>query len=372
VYYLQVQSIQVLQETGGTAVSLVSYLVGISGEPFLNSSVAIDTFVIRAPKVNFPGSGYYSFLAGLAQTAIEEKYASSITGTGVHGSKSISMSNTDLSKLFAGVGLTGAGIVNLSRTGNISTGSNTVNNLSSTTNVVKGMAVTGTGIPVGTIITNISGTTLTLSQSATATQVGASLTIIPVVEALLSDTYIQMSNTLILQYTGTTTGPGFSVTGDLASGSNIVTNVSSISGIVAGMSIVSSYLPYNTVVTTILTSPNKLILSQSAQASASGATLALSTATNNDKVTGISPANLDDNYLDMTIEFSTSSVLSDGTTLSDVLTSSSATISSGALLTTTSAFTLSGEVSYSVDTSVLSIDYSDLQRVVDTINFNLL
>jgi hypothetical protein len=51
----------------------------------------------------------------------------------------------------------------------------TLDNVSSTTNLNVGMWVTGSGIPTGTIITAISGTTLTLSNAATATASGVTI-----------------------------------------------------------------------------------------------------------------------------------------------------------------------------------------------------
>jgi hypothetical protein len=61
------------------------------------------------------------------------------------------------------------------RTGNITSANANILNFSSTTNVVVGMWITGAGIPAGTVITAISGTTVTISQNATATTVGVVL-----------------------------------------------------------------------------------------------------------------------------------------------------------------------------------------------------
>ena len=65
----------------------------------------------------------------------------------------------------------------ISRTGNTTSGSNVVTNLNSVTDVFVGATITGTGIPANTTISNISGTTITLSNNATATNVGTALTI---------------------------------------------------------------------------------------------------------------------------------------------------------------------------------------------------
>jgi hypothetical protein len=54
--------------------------------------------------------------------------------------------------------------------------STSLTNLASTTNLVAGQSITGAGIPNGTTITGIAGTTVTLSKAATATATGVSVT----------------------------------------------------------------------------------------------------------------------------------------------------------------------------------------------------
>src|SRR5262249_35437046 len=62
-------------------------------------------------------------------------------------------------------------------TGDTTSGSATINNVSDTSKLVFGMVVTGTGIPgTTTTITAISGNTITLSAAATATNTGVALT----------------------------------------------------------------------------------------------------------------------------------------------------------------------------------------------------
>lgn len=54
----------------------------------------------------------------------------------------------------------------------------TVDNVSPTTGIIAGMSIKGTGIPKGTFIQSISGSTITLSNAATATATGVSITLI--------------------------------------------------------------------------------------------------------------------------------------------------------------------------------------------------
>lgn len=64
---------------------------------------------------------------------------------------------------------------NSSILGTISSGSNSITNASSTYDLITGMSITGDGIPVNTTITNIVGTTITISNNATKTITGVPL-----------------------------------------------------------------------------------------------------------------------------------------------------------------------------------------------------
>jgi prepilin-type N-terminal cleavage/methylation domain-containing protein len=64
-------------------------------------------------------------------------------------------------------------------TGSTTSGSASVSGLSSTSGISTGMYISGSGIPVGTTVSSISGTTITISQAATATATGVALTIGP-------------------------------------------------------------------------------------------------------------------------------------------------------------------------------------------------
>ena len=65
----------------------------------------------------------------------------------------------------------------IARTGNTTNNSNVVASLNSATDVFVGATITGTGIPANTTISSIEGTTITLSNNATATNTGTALTI---------------------------------------------------------------------------------------------------------------------------------------------------------------------------------------------------
>lgn len=57
----------------------------------------------------------------------------------------------------------------LSTTGNTTTGSNTITALASTTGLVAGLPVAGTGIPTNTLVLSVVGSSIIISQAATAT-----------------------------------------------------------------------------------------------------------------------------------------------------------------------------------------------------------
>jgi len=66
--------------------------------------------------------------------------------------------------------------VALTYTGNTSTGSNVLTSLSSTSGIVQGMSVTGTGIPAGSIVVAVlTSTTVQISNNATSANVGINI-----------------------------------------------------------------------------------------------------------------------------------------------------------------------------------------------------
>lgn len=65
---------------------------------------------------------------------------------------------------------------NISKTGTTTNGSKTITSISSTSQLIVGHRVSGVGIPASTKVTAISGTTVTISKSATASGAGVALT----------------------------------------------------------------------------------------------------------------------------------------------------------------------------------------------------
>ena len=71
-------------------------------------------------------------------------------------------------------------------TGNTTSASNSITSVTPTANLVSGQTITGSGIPTGTIITNVTGSTVSISQNATATATGVSLQSRPVAPSVSS------------------------------------------------------------------------------------------------------------------------------------------------------------------------------------------
>ncbi len=69
-----------------------------------------------------------------------------------------------------------SGIVVSTTTGDISTGSNLLSNLASVSGVAPGMLISAVGVPAGTTIVDLVGNDATMSNNATATTVGVSVT----------------------------------------------------------------------------------------------------------------------------------------------------------------------------------------------------
>jgi hypothetical protein len=137
-------------------------------------------------------------------------------------------------------------------TGNTSLNSSSLISTSPTTGLAVGQVISGPGVNLGTTVSAISGTTITLSQSATATQAGASFSAQP--------TFYALSGTLLTS----------SITGTTNS-STSVTSVSSIVGLAAGQAISGVGIPTGTTIAAV--SGTTITLSQAATATAAGVNL---------------------------------------------------------------------------------------------------
>lgn len=116
------------------SIKLISFLVDSNGQLYIDpNTLAIDTFTVQLYKSSLPSSNYANYLSVIANNAISAKYSKSIGGYSTTGSKYITQ-------------------------------------ISTTSSLLPGLFVYGTGIPVDTLLQNIRDTSsVELSQEATAT-----------------------------------------------------------------------------------------------------------------------------------------------------------------------------------------------------------
>jgi hypothetical protein len=176
-------------------------------------------------------------------------------------------------------------------------GSRTLTALSSATGLVVGQVVTGAGILPGTTITGITGSNITLSQAATASAAGVTITALSgssalpearrepplqnaIANALTSVTSLSLGVTALsdihatgniaaLTATSWNTQVGF--TGNTATGSTVITNVSNVANLLVGQIVTGAGIPANSAIVAITAST--ITLNNAATASATGVSL---------------------------------------------------------------------------------------------------
>lgn len=199
---------------------------------------------------------------------------------------------------------------------------------------------------------------------------GPGLTAAETLVSVISPTEILLSGTLNLEFTGNTASPEITRTGDVTITSSTISGMSSTSGLEGGMIVDGLGIPSGALILAI-NSGTEIVISQNALATNSGVTLTFTTDPESEYLDSLSPAIFDDRYLDLGI---TGPDIPADTTIEEVISSSRVRLSQSATGDNTGA-TYSIEdnsINYDFDTNTLTVDYSDLQRVVDIINFNIL
>ena len=208
------------------------------------SAINSSTQVTLSQSATTNGSSTLTFtspvVTGLSSTA-NLFVGESVTGTGIPAGTTISAINSS-TQITLSQSATTNGSSSLTFSSPVVTG------LSSTTNLLVGETVTGTGIPAGTTIAAInSSTQITLSQGATAGG-STSLTII----------------------SPTVTGLTTVLTGNTTSGSPTVTGLSTTTNLVVGEPVSGTGIPSGTTITQINSTSLTITLSQNATATSSG------------------------------------------------------------------------------------------------------
>ena len=300
-YFLKVKKISVVYESSDSVVIITGYLTNAAGMAFKNANDEVDTFTIRAPKSSVPPSGILAYLTDLAQSQFSLKYNQQLSGLGSNASDILTLSETDIKKVF--------------------------------------------------IDHTVSGVGITTTEN---------------VDSIKSTTEIILSGNLTLSYTGNTTSPSFTKTGDVASGSNVITNMSSTSNILGGMTVAGYGIPSGAVVSTI-NSVTEIVISQNALASSVGAILTFATDAECNYLSSLSPAIFTTGYENLSV---TGPAIPKNTTVLEVISTSRLKLSQPATATTTGGtYVISGSPKYLFDASGWTVDYSALQKVVDIIDF---
>ncbi|HIJ63098.1 MAG TPA: hypothetical protein HPQ04_10450, partial [Rhodospirillaceae bacterium] len=306
----------------GTTITGITSTMTLSPAP--TATQAGQLMPVQQGSLSFTGTPNNSTtISGIASTA-GLTIGQSISGTGISAGTTISavgIGSITVSQSAAGTQPVSYSVVPgvLTIQGTLSKNSNMVTAVSCTTGLAIGQAIAGPGLPSGTTITAITPTTLTLSQSAGSNQAAIPLAVGPGIFGVFgsltaaSTTVTGLSSTLGLAVGSAVAGPGiqvgtliqslgagtmtltqpalasassaflfvsqdvFSITGTIASGSNLVTNLSTMTGLTVGEAIVDPLgnLPAGTTIVSIDTGQSSLVLSQNATASKNNESLSV-------------------------------------------------------------------------------------------------
>ena len=121
-------------------ITITGYLADSTGLPYTESSNSnVATFIVSTLKTSLPTLGFTSFFKSLTEGFINTKYT-------------------------------------LATSGNVYINSKIVDSIATTEKLIPNMSVTGTGIPVGTVLENIRSTnSAKMSQNSTVSSQPASL-----------------------------------------------------------------------------------------------------------------------------------------------------------------------------------------------------
>lgn len=96
------------------SVDIVSYLADANDDPFIRTTDQIlDTFSVKTLKSALPASGFESFLSIIASKFIGLQYDKTLSGIGINGSAVVSQitnGTVGTDELVLGLGVTGTGI----------------------------------------------------------------------------------------------------------------------------------------------------------------------------------------------------------------------------------------------------------------------
>lgn len=200
------------QPITGTNIPALTVITAVGTNTITLSNNPTASTTVKPTGVPASASTVITGVSSLTGVAVGQP----ITGTNIPANTTITATNSSASTITISNAATATSTLSL--TGIVAAGSNVIANASTTTGVVVGQPISGTGIPSSATVIAAGGGTITLSTNASG---------------------------------GTTVSP----TGILTSGSNVITSVSSTKGIFTGQPIGGSpNIPSGTLITAIGTS----------------------------------------------------------------------------------------------------------------------
>jgi hypothetical protein len=262
-----VSGLAVGQPITGTSIPANTYITAVGSNTLTISNKASASTTVAPTGIVTSGSPTVANVSSLTGVVVGQP----ITGTGIPSGTTISAASGKTITMSANA--TASSVVK--PTGVVTSGSDTITSVSSLTGLITGQPITGTGIPAGTTIVSTSGTTITMSNNATANgavttaytftafTVAGSPTVTPTgsINGLVAGQVVtgagipagtkidtlDNSGTVTLTANATVTSTA-TPTGITTAGSQTITGVSSIAGLVVGQIITGPGIPASTVI----------------------------------------------------------------------------------------------------------------------------
>ena len=279
-----------------TSPTITGYVVG---QPISGTGIPAGTTVTGSGNANIV-SGILSSgsktISSVSSTTglIAGQPITAAAGTGIPSGATISSFTANT------ITLSAAATINTTNTftGIVTSGSASITGVSSISGLASGQTITGTGIASGTTISSATGTTVVMSKAATAnstttitglvTSGSTSLTGVSSISAVINGqaitgtgipagtTVVSSSGTTIIMSNAATATSAVTVYGVITSGSSSITYVSSFTGVTAGQTITGPGIPTGTTVVSTsgtATNPNAtIVMSNYASSSTSAST----------------------------------------------------------------------------------------------------
>ena len=241
-----VTGLAVGQPITGTSIPALTYITAVGSNTLTISNKASASTTVAPTGIVTTGSPTITNVSSLTGVLVGQP----ITGTGIPTTPPTTITAASGTTITMSANASASSVVK--PTGVLTNGSAIIQSVSSLTGLINGQPITGTGIPAGTTIVSSSGTTITMSNNATA------------------------NSALTTAYTFT----AFTV-----AGSNVVTPTGSFNGLVIGQAVTGPGIPAGTTITAIGTAT--VTLSNNATVTSTATPTGITTA-GSQTITGVS------------------------------------------------------------------------------------